>query len=68
VRCISSLLWCSAFQWVQGPPGNRSLQKSLSIALRQNWRTAPSRAALRQLLRVDRLEQPSGPEVRMCRR
>jgi hypothetical protein len=41
----------------------------MSIALRQNWRTAPSRPALRQLLRVDRLEQPSGrlsqPEVRM---
>jgi hypothetical protein len=32
----------------------------MSIALRQNWRTAPSRPALRQLLRVDRLEQPSG--------
>jgi hypothetical protein len=25
--CISSLLRCSAFQWVQGPPGYRSLQK-----------------------------------------
>jgi hypothetical protein len=40
--CISSLLRCSAFQWVQGPPGNRSLQKSLTV----RWAVCAPRSGL----------------------